>query len=289
MVLVTACGRGTSSGSGPVNPERRQEVPGIFYSHQVDDNLRTYVALPEAYANDALARFPVVYLLDGDWYFDGSHERLGSGGVRGTIQRLGESGRMPPSILVGVGYQGTGDNARGRDFLQAPERFFAFLSEELIPTVDTLFRTVDPPDRTLMGHSDGGLFVMYALFERATPSGTPFRRFVSLSGDFTKDYAVDVFAAEATLAQTLGDGAALDFSLYLGVGGAEETRFLDSHLAMTQRLEARGYRGFDFGHQVYPNLDHGAVVGPGFEDGLAWCFRGGSAYVSDDTGPESRR
>jgi pimeloyl-ACP methyl ester carboxylesterase len=44
-------------------------------------------------------------------------------------------------------------------------KFLSFLKQELIPLIDQTYRA-DPNGRVLVGHSYGGLFALYALFER---------------------------------------------------------------------------------------------------------------------------
>ena len=63
---------------------------------------------------------------------------------------------------------------RNRDLTPAPSdwvrngggarAFLSFIKEELIPVVDTRYRT-NPSDRALSGASYAGLFTLYALFE----------------------------------------------------------------------------------------------------------------------------
>ncbi|HEY4299492.1 MAG TPA: alpha/beta hydrolase-fold protein [Candidatus Didemnitutus sp.] len=41
-----------------------------------------------------------------------------------------------------------------------------FLADEIVPYVDRIYRTI-PGDRGLLGHSNGGLFALYALAQHA--------------------------------------------------------------------------------------------------------------------------
>ena len=92
----------------------------------------------------------MVYVLDADWYVDCSSRMIGDGGLAGIVSALSESGRIPKAIVMGIGY--VTRNQRGRDLLWAYEKFYAFLTEELIPFVDREYRTDIISPRTLVGH-----------------------------------------------------------------------------------------------------------------------------------------
>lgn len=244
-------------------PENPQNAPGLFYSYSVGDYYNIYVGLPKNYSEDL--KYPVIYLLDGDWYFDGSHWRIDRGGVCGIVSRLAESGDMPEAVVVGIGY--AKENQRGRDFLGAPVHFYKFLKDELIPFIDSTYST-NLEGRTLIGHSDGGFFTMYALF-RYDPFDVVFSNFISISGDFSK---VDryLYTEEISLYRRLQ--GELPVTLYLAVGRDEEKRFVESNDEMAEKLTRRNYSGFHFKSIQYYGLHHGSVVAPAVEDGLKWIF-----------------
>ncbi len=140
----------------------RSPLTGMTY--QVD------VVLPRDYGMSS-ARYSVAYALDGDFALPilaASHRAL-------TANRL-----LPQQlIIVGIDYQAsvsagapnwrqvnrTHDYAVRRDSSGvehgAPE-FLRFLREQLFPFVDSAYRTL-PGDRTILGHSYGGLFATYVL------------------------------------------------------------------------------------------------------------------------------
>lgn len=264
FVIVVALFSGCITTPTPTpSPGNPQNAPGLFYSYSVGDYYTIYVSLPGTYSDDSV--YPVIYLLDADWYFDGSHERIDKGGVKGIVSRLTENGDMPEVILVGIGYPE--ENQRGRDFLMAPVHFYRFLKDELIPFVDSEYNT-NLEGRTLVGHSDGGFFTMYALF-RYNPSDVIFTNFISISGDFSK---VDryLFTEEISMVNRVGN--VLPVTLYMAVGRQEEERFISTNDEMTEKLESRHYTGFRFKSKKYYGLDHGTVVSPAVEDGLQWIF-----------------
>ncbi len=123
-----------------------------------------HVRLPEGYAENPEARYPVVYLLDGDSLLP----MLAPMHLFMTYED-----RVPEVILVGIGYGTFGEgNLRGDDYRiplsgssaiaggGAP-MFAQVLREELVPQIDARFRT-NPERRILMGQSLGGQFVLWS-------------------------------------------------------------------------------------------------------------------------------
>ena len=127
------------------------------------------ISLPHGYENND-ANYPVLYLLDGLGNI--KHEI-------GTVELLTDSGIIPPMIIVAVEsldrsrdltpssagqgvYGGLGDSGIAQS--GGAPKFLQFLEDELIPYVESKFRTY--PYRLLEGHSFGGLFSTYVLMEK---------------------------------------------------------------------------------------------------------------------------
>jgi uncharacterized protein len=123
-----------------------------------------HVRLPDGYGRNPDARYPVVYLLDGD----------------STLAMLAPlhlfmtyEDRVPEVIMVGIGYGSFGEgNHRGIDY-RAPldgvappagggaPMFARMLREELVPQIEARFRA-DPQHRILIGQSMGGQFLLWS-------------------------------------------------------------------------------------------------------------------------------
>ena len=100
---------------------------------------------------------PVIYLLDGD-------SRIAA--VRDIVERI-----QARVIVVGIGNEAM----RGRDYVPANSctpggggeaAYLDFIRFQLAPSIETTFGG-DPRRRILLGHSHGGSFVLYALFNEA--------------------------------------------------------------------------------------------------------------------------
>jgi uncharacterized protein len=126
-----------------------------------------YIRLPESYSKTpVVARYPVVYLLDGDSLFP----------ILATEHLfLNIDEKLPEAITVGIAYGSFDPSVNKRDvdftapadgvkpgYAGAPA-FQRFLKTELIPTIERRYRA-DSDRRVLFGQSRGGSFVLYSAF-----------------------------------------------------------------------------------------------------------------------------
>jgi enterochelin esterase-like enzyme len=243
-----------------------RQTPGLFHSSRVGDDFQIYVHVPDDYDSDKDTHYPVVYVLDGDWYFNGTNARL-PGGVVGIVSSLVETGDMPPAILVGIGYAGA--NGRGRDFGETPRAFHAFVVGDLIPTIDKRFRTV-PADRTLIGHSAGAYSAVYALLRFMDSDDPPFTKYIAISGNYNWNGNL-IWDTEKRLSRRVETGD-IPVALYLAVGGLEEPAFVLSGSRLADVLAERDYENLDFRMLIYGNSHHRDVVRRAYTDGLKWVF-----------------
>ena len=228
-----------------------------------------YVALPRTYQDSVRKRYPVVYVLDGDGMF----------GMASDIERALALGReVPEMILVGV--------AHGRPYLQTvPFRtrnftpvadtarrgsgkasaFLAYLGREVVPLVDSLYRTT-PGDRTLLGVSLGGLLAAYALYERPEL----FPRVIMVSPAVQRDIAF-LLRRDTALAAA---ERALPAVVYLSVGGEELARPLGiAAKAFADALAARRYDQLRLTVETLTGETHLSTIGPAIAHGLKAVFR----------------
>jgi cyclomaltodextrinase len=117
--------------------------------------------LPPGYDQDSTARYPVLYMHDGQNLFDPRIANTGvDWGVDEAVVRLVKRGVIPPIIVVGV----WSTSARSKEYSpwhDAPE-YARFLIDELMPRVNREFRTLTGPENTVaMGSSMGGLLSFY--------------------------------------------------------------------------------------------------------------------------------
>jgi len=142
------------------------DVPVMtMHSVLLNEERRYSVVLPGSYLSDPAARYPVLYVLDG---------QSQAGHTAESAALLARGGVIPEVIVVGI--SSLGSETRNRDYTPpgmrrdaddpggetgAADRFLAFLRDELIPAVERDHRTRRP--RMLAGWSRGGLFAAWSL------------------------------------------------------------------------------------------------------------------------------
>src|SRR5882724_6728915 len=133
------------------------------------------IFLPSSY-NDTYfypRRYPVLYLLDGDSYFNS---------VSSLIQLLSEDrGPMDFPELIVVAIPNTDRNralsptrptheprmdSSSLSHTGVGDKFLSFIAGELMPHIDSLYRTA--PYKIFMGHSLGGLTVINAFLKHTS-------------------------------------------------------------------------------------------------------------------------
>ena len=261
---------------------------------------RTYhitISLPLGYAkspgeswpfNSTPAQWPVVYVLDGNWY---------AGMVAGMIRPMAWCGSTTDAIVVGIGYPEGEDvieafresftrrnadltpvrNEEEERSMEAQHKrptptgdsasFLHFIQHELIPMVEQDFRA-DPARRILAGHSYGGLFALFALFE--TPAlfstlivGSPT---LAYGNRFTFQQEERYFKAHKQLPAQMFLFAAEDEE------GLNDTTLTDT-LRFAAILQARSYEGFSLVKQIFLDQNHCEVAAPGIHAGLKFALK----------------
>lgn len=255
----------------------------VFTAAAIGQNYFVSVALPRHYEDHPDRTYPVVYVLDGNWYFG-----LVVDMVRVMNIRVGFCNELPDAIVVGIGYpDGTTleeqlsqvCQRRMRDFTpqrdESTERwhretfpiaeriqsggadaFLGFLKTELMPAVERNYR-IDPTNRCLLGHSLGGVFALHAVF-----------RHPELFGKYVVVSPASHYEHEPWFS---GGGANLPVRMYLAVDDAE-LRLNEEDAARFRRLadllRRRLTGGSALVEQVFPNNTHCGVVAPAYQAGL---------------------
>lgn len=256
-----------------------------FRSLAVDQEYLISIALPFHYHEHPEKAYPVIYVLDANLFFGMVVEM-----VRAMNVRVPFCNELPDAIIVGIGYPANGSLAeihaqvmhlRMRDLTTVRDEgaekfiqehfpvphsatsggatgFLQFIRQELVPLIESEYRA-DVADRTLLGHSWGGLFALYALFHQPDL----FQRYVVVSPDLPFDY-------EQKYAE---QHDSLPVRMYLASGESElDKDGLSSFNSFISTLEGRRYAGFMLTRQIIANCTHCAVVAPAFQAGLVAVF-----------------
>lgn len=222
---------------------------------------RVQVYLPSSYRTSQ-AHYPVLYLLDGDAYYLS---------VAGIVRQLGESsGRIPETIVVSI------PNVARAQELAAPlrkpkpdeapyaaDRFLRFLKQDLIPWVDTQYRT--QPFRIIVGHSLSGLFTLYTFLN----APETFNAYLALSPALWWDEEALVQEAPAKL-RALRSAKATRF-LYLSAGH-ESVEITEPTARMARLLEQIQPPGLRWRYDYLANENHMSSHLPSTYAGLQMVF-----------------
>lgn len=159
-VALAGCAATPVAGSAKVLPLNHLPVlAGDYFaidSREAGHRYHIYIRYPDAYDAQPEARYPVLYVLDGDSLFP----HLASNQIF-----LHYDDKVPDAIVVGIAY-GSFDppqNRRRHDFTEGAPAFDRFLERELIPRVERSTRS-DPARRMLLGQSRGGGYVLHSAF-----------------------------------------------------------------------------------------------------------------------------
>ena len=222
-----------------------------IYSTDVKDSFRISISVPDNYS-DNLESYPVLYTLDGDISFE----------MVTSIARYLEVGdNIPEFIIVGIGYgtvEKNSGNNRQRDYSPTDvgvdnnsggaDNFLNFLKNELIPFVDSNYRT-EKENRTIYGYSLAGLFCFYNLFNLPDL----FNNYIIGSAYLNWDNKV-IFEIEKQSAIRTTDIAA---NVFISVGNDEDDdRYFNPIDEMVTQLQNRNYKSLSIYTMVFNDSDH---------------------------------
>lgn len=232
-----------------------------LHSDILGEDRSVFIHRPPGYG-ESKTTYPVLYLLD-------AYARNSSSGpdfqtVAKQVDTMSLEG-IPPLILVGVV-----NTHRSRDMLPiktrvysesgGADKFLAFITEELIPYVDSNFRTSG--ERILYGRSDSGLFTLFALLEQPDA----FSGYISSSP--TVGHCPDLMRVKT--GRLFERHPALETTLFL-VYGDDDLPYARRYIPVfAQAFRKQGSDGIKFGMNIVPGGGH--VPQSSLSDGLRFYF-----------------
>ena len=258
-VIATAAERPSTAGPG-VHVLEPMTIPGLGRERTI----RLY--LPPGYdASDA--RYPVLYMHDGQNLFDDATSYVGEWGVDEALDALAAEGLA--LIVVGIDHGGEkrfnelspwanprfgpGENAQYTDFVVNVVK----------PYIDAHYRTRPQREHTgIMGSSMGGIASHYALYAH----GATF----SKAGIFSPAYWTGPAIRPWTLSATLRPGT----RVWMNMGEKEGDDMVGPFAIMAPLVEADVAPG-DFHAGVVPGAEHNERFWRGeFPDAVRFLFGG---------------
>jgi predicted alpha/beta superfamily hydrolase len=275
LLLLYSCSHSSDKETG--NDKKATVDSRIkFYSKAVNDTFSIFISLPAGYDLKKNNKYPIVYLLDANLYFDI---------IASTLKKYSEAGMLSPAILVGIGYKDiqTMDSLRSRDYtypIAIPEyemstsgkadKFLSFINNELIPDIDQKYSS-DKDNRVLMGHSLGGYFTVYALQQNLLNRNNVFHGYIAASP--STHYNHNYILKEL---ENLDVGNQAKIKSYITFGGLEDEEEEDSTLLKKDRvflsLEKSFKNKINYKGVSYSNLGHMDTPLPTFIKGLQWVL-----------------
>jgi predicted alpha/beta superfamily hydrolase len=244
-------------------------------------NYILYISLPKSY-NQEKTRYPVVYMLDADYSFAIAHN---------TVEHFIDRRDLPEMILVGIAYPGAsqdmsvyrnnrikdytptnaplgvcGSNAYNKKESGGGENFLKFIRSELIVYIEKNFR-VKENDRTIVGHSAGGMFGTYVLFTQPDT----FQRYILVSPSLWWDNQLAFkLEQEYSLNHT-----SLKANVFYSIGRWEnpkECPMVEQMAQLVGRIKSRKYNGLNINNYVFPRETHNSVFPGALSRGLRMVF-----------------
>jgi len=252
--------------------EEKESIPTTtLFSESVKDSFSIFISLPKDYQKKKNQNFPVIYLLDANVYFD----------IVANETRENKTN----AILVGIGYKDfmMMDSLRNRDYTfpialpqdsfpisGSADKFLSFIKSELLPYIDKTYRT-DTSNRTLMGHSLGGYFTLYALKQEIISKNNSFKNYVAASPSlwYYNNYLIKQFQ------NISGNDNTNQQTLFLTFGAREDTEDgetgtegLDNFNSFAALLSNKRFKNIKVKSEVYPSFGHMETAIPTFTKSL---------------------
>jgi S-formylglutathione hydrolase FrmB len=251
-IALAGCGGGGSGGGQPATEGSFETRTITSQATNTDYTLNIYLPPASAGPRNTL---PVVYVLDGESWFD-------------TLAGIAESTHNR-FIIVAIGTSGQ----RNRDFVPVNActpgggghaSYFAFIRQELVPFVESAIGG-DPARRALFGHSHGGSFVLYAMFTEAPGTHT-------FGAYLASDSSVSCMSDTANGWEESYAAAHRELPVRLHLSYASQGNF-NANVNYSNLIAGRGYGGIAFAPQLYPGT-HGGIVPQVLADAVVFAFAG---------------
>jgi predicted alpha/beta superfamily hydrolase len=232
-------------------------------------NHELIVFLPDSYESSPEKEYPVLYFLDAYWDMPLLYAIHG---------QLVWDNVLPELIMVGFSYPGEDADygeLRARDLTPRKvgsdnsttgdgPKFLQFIEDTVIPYIESRYRA-KKDERAISGSSLGGLFTLYAMYEKPNL----FKRFISISPavDFDKRY---LFKLDSAFVK---NNKSLPVRLFLSQGGDEYVLFRQPIVEFQDKISKHNYKDFALLNYTIEGERHSGVKSEGYSRGLRWVFK----------------
>jgi predicted alpha/beta superfamily hydrolase len=264
---------------GPVTMS--STVTHLIYSEQLKQHYLIDVFLPKGYkvkrSEFQFPKYPVIYVLNS------RPNALMAATMRNVAQ-------LSREIVVGIDFADKDGNpmesflaytrdltpTSDNDWMQASvsgsgghaKEFINFIDNEVKTLINKTY-SVNKYNQTLVGHSFGGLFGLYVLFNHSNS----FDRYVIASPSLWWDDAV-TFIFEEKYANQHNNMAK---KVFISVGSKEfvsgSQGMIDNASKLSEKLKSRSYKSLQMKFKVFKDETHVSVVGPSLHEGIKYVFQ----------------
>ncbi len=263
--------------SDPLAPSASETIlHQTLHSKIVGDDYDIYLRLPPNYQKDN-GPYPVIFQLDPQWHFTVT---------TGLVSDFEKNKQSVPAIVVGIGYPYPSGDAnpkgRNRDYtlplvnkaypLSAEGgavNFYQFIKKELIPFLELNYSIAGPEHRAIIGHSYGGLFVLYALsqYDLSSPCISSF--LAASPSIWYGDGAIYNYLLSLT-----SKYADIPAKLYMSVGDLEDIYMTGNFDTLSKYIRSTSYKDFQYKFEKF-HADHVGTVNPSYENGIKFLLEHG--------------
>lgn len=281
MLLLLFCFTEASVAGIHIVNTKADDEPYHFISAINNMEYSLLISLPNSYYENSSQKYPVLYILDGQWDFNL---------MVSLYHNLRFDQSIPDIIIVGVAYYGQHanyDSLRTVDMTPAKDhsaagtgggdKFLDVLKKEIIPYVDDNFRT-NRLERGISGTSLAGFYANYLMFK----ANDLFNGFIIVNPYLVWDNEV-LFRIENEFSLKSNN---LNARVYMTSG---EFDISDVFLRMIDQIQSRTYRGMDLDYTIQKGIGHTGSKHDGYSRGLIHLFKQktidlDSAYLKKYTG-----
>lgn len=277
--IASWCSFAETESAGPVS--LKNTATHLLYSKSLQQHYIIDVFLPKGYQKKVsefqFPKYPIIYVLNS----------RPNAVMAATLRHVAEMSR---EIIVGIDFADKHGNpvdsffAFTRDLTPTSDNswaqastagsgghakeFLSFIDNKVKPLINSTYN-VNKRNQTLVGHSFGGLFSLYVLFNHSES----FDRYVIASPSLWWDNAVS-FEFEDSYAK---QHKSMDKKVFISVGSKEfasgSQGIINNTKKMVAKINSRNYSDLELQFEIFEGETHVSVVGISIHKGIEFVFQ----------------